>query len=58
MLEGAIQAERESQEHVPRLLPASRLLAVDVGEVRMDPVWPRPRFSVTHRARESPCPHK
>jgi hypothetical protein len=38
MLEGTIQAEREAQEHVPRPLPASRLLAVDVGEVRMDPV--------------------
>jgi hypothetical protein len=33
-----MQAERESQEHVPRPLPASRLLTVDVGEVRMDPV--------------------
>jgi hypothetical protein len=33
-----MQAERESQKHVPRSLPASRLLAVDVGEVRMDPV--------------------
>jgi hypothetical protein len=33
-----MQAERESQEHVPRPLPASRLLSVDAGEVRMDPV--------------------
>jgi hypothetical protein len=35
---GAVQAEHNTQEHVPRPLPASRLLAVDVGEVRMDPV--------------------
>ena len=37
MPECVMQAEREAQEHVPRPLPASRLLAVDAGEVRIDP---------------------
>jgi len=42
-----MQAERETQENVPRPLPVdttgdslpnSRLLAVEIGEVRMEPV--------------------
>ncbi len=51
-----MQAEREAQESMPQplvlsamLRPASGLgVDIDTGEVRMQSVWHRPRFSAFH----------